>query len=229
VVSKRTEDRQPLSTAAIVAVARRHLVDHGAAGLSLRAVARDLGVVSSAVYRYVATRDELLTLLIAEGYDALGAAVEAGQGEGPPRARFAGACRAIRAWALKNPHEYALLFGSPVPGYRAPEATTNAAARVPAVLAAIVRDAGGREGKGGEPQAAAAAAALAPAAAFIGGGQHPTRVLEAVIVWAAIFGTVSFEVFGRFDDSVATAPDARATFFDACVDRWADHLGLPPG
>jgi AcrR family transcriptional regulator len=229
VVSKRTEDRQPLSTAAIVAVARRHLVDHGAAGLSLRAVARDLGVVSSAVYRSVATRDELLTLLIAEGYDALGAAVEAGQGGGPPRARFAGACKAIRAWALNNPHEYALLFGSPVPGYRAPEVTTLAAARVPAVLAIILRDTGGQEWETSRPLAAAAVAALAPAAAFLGGGQHPGRVLDAVIVWAAVFGTVSFEVFGRLDDSVATAPDARAAFFDACVEHWADDLGLLPG
>src|ERR1041384_1953588 len=60
----------------IKAIARRHLASDGA-NLSLRAVARDLGVVSSAIYRYFASRDELLTALILDAYNALGTAVEA--------------------------------------------------------------------------------------------------------------------------------------------------------
>ncbi len=63
-------------TSEIVRAGRDQLATDGAAALSLRAVARELGMVSSAVYRYVASRDELLTLLIIEAYDALGAAVE---------------------------------------------------------------------------------------------------------------------------------------------------------
>ena len=55
----------------ILRVGREHLASHGAAGLSLRAVARDLGMASSAVYRYVASRDELLTRLIVTAYDAM--------------------------------------------------------------------------------------------------------------------------------------------------------------
>jgi len=47
--------------AQIMAAGRRELAEHGADGLSLRAVAREIGMVSSAVYRYVASRDELLT------------------------------------------------------------------------------------------------------------------------------------------------------------------------
>src|ERR687897_2150882 len=61
----------------IVRIGREHLATEGAAALSLRAVARDLGLVSSAVYRYVASRDELLTLLVVDGYDELGDAVDA--------------------------------------------------------------------------------------------------------------------------------------------------------
>ena len=60
----------------IKAVARRHLTTDGA-NLSLRAVARDMGMVSSAIYRYFASRDDLLTALILDAYNSLGSAVEA--------------------------------------------------------------------------------------------------------------------------------------------------------
>jgi AcrR family transcriptional regulator len=60
----------------IVDLGRRHLLDHGAAGISLRAIARDLGMVSLAVYRYVASRDELLTLLLVDAYNALADTVD---------------------------------------------------------------------------------------------------------------------------------------------------------
>jgi len=69
-VGKRQETRGQIE-ARIVELGRRHLVDRGAAGLSLRAIARDLGMVSSAVYRYVASRDELLTLLVVDAYSDL--------------------------------------------------------------------------------------------------------------------------------------------------------------
>src|SRR3954467_10923783 len=99
-------------TARILEIGRQHLARHGAAALSLRAVARELGMVSSAVYRYVANRDELLTLLIIEAYDALGTAVEeaaAPASDRSPAERFVAAGRAVRTWAIANPHQYALL------------------------------------------------------------------------------------------------------------------------
>src|ERR1700756_1738163 len=98
--------------------ARRQLAEVGAHGLSLRAVARELGMVSSALYRYFPSRDDLLTALIIDAYDAIGSAAEAAiaaSAGAPARERWAAACRAIRAWAVANPHEYALIYGSPVP------------------------------------------------------------------------------------------------------------------
>ena len=130
-------------TREIVDAARRHLATDGAAGLSLRAVARELGMASSAVYRYFPSRDELLTTLIVEAYDALGAAAEEAADNAPRddlRARLHAACDAVRGWALAHPHEYALVYGSPVPGYAAPQATIGPAARVGAVLSRIVAD-----------------------------------------------------------------------------------------
>src|SRR3984885_3114705 len=95
--------------------ARRQLATTGAQ-LSLRAVAKELGMVSSALYRYYPSRDDLLTALIIDAYDAVGAAAEqAIVGPGPARERLIAACHAVRDWARSNPQEYALVYGSPVP------------------------------------------------------------------------------------------------------------------
>src|SRR6516164_11651854 len=145
--------------------ARRQLAAHGAEGLSLRAVARELGMVSSALYRYFPSRDELLTALIIDAYDALGDAAEAADAGRPAadiRGRWAATCHAVRNWALAHPHEYALIYGSPVPGYQAPQATVAPAARVARVAGGMVADAwreareagGGVRGPDGDAPAA---------------------------------------------------------------------------
>jgi AcrR family transcriptional regulator len=128
-------------TADIKEAARSQLTAVGADALSLRAVARELGLVSSALYRYFPSKDDLLTALIIDAYDAVGEVAETAvhaAGPRPPRARWLAACRAIRAWALAHPHEYALIYGSPVPGYRAPEATIGPASRVPLALISVL-------------------------------------------------------------------------------------------
>ena len=66
----------------ILRVGREHLARDGAAALSLRAIARDLGMVSSAVYRYVPNRDALLTMLIIHAYNTVGAAERSAAGVG---------------------------------------------------------------------------------------------------------------------------------------------------
>src|SRR3954466_2971626 len=124
--------------------ARRQLAAEGAAALSLRSIARELGMVSSAIYRYVDSRDDLLTRLIIDSYNSLGDATEAAVAASVARAgadRWVGAGRTIREWALARPHEYMLLYGTPVPGYAAPEDTVTPGTRVTMALLSIVRDA----------------------------------------------------------------------------------------
>jgi AcrR family transcriptional regulator len=193
----------------ILRLGREHLALHGAAALSLRAIARDLGVVSSAVYRYVESRDELLTLLLIDAYDELGAEVEAaveaaGAGTGDFREGFRALCGAVRGWALREPSRYALLFGSPVPGYQAPaERTTAPGTRVVVRLMALL-DAAYRAGalKENPGLAVPVAGKLRDDFEAIRAEFHlelPSELLaKGALVWTSLFGAVSFEVFGQY-------------------------------
>jgi AcrR family transcriptional regulator len=153
--------------------ARRQLAAEGA-DLSLRAIARELGMVSSALYRYFASRDELLTALIIDAYNAIGEAGERADAAITERLdltrRWLAVANAWRDWALAHPAEYALIHGSPVPGYAAPADTIAPASRRFLVIAAIIRD--GRQSGVLAPAPAPPIPAPAPASA----GQGPTPV-----------------------------------------------------
>jgi AcrR family transcriptional regulator len=219
-------------TSEILLAAREQLRQEGATGISLRAAARQLGMPSSGIYRYFATRDQLLTRLIMDAFDGLGQAMEASQ-EGCPgddlMARFLSACRGARGWALARPHEFALIFGSPVPGYQAPQDTVVPATRGAAVLVAILVDACQRHpggGAGDVPLTPAGRAAIAPALAYFGGAVPAERAQSALMVWSSLFGAISFELFGHFVGSVDEGDKHKQAFFDECARRWAGQLGL---
>src|ERR1700679_1564668 len=98
----------------IKSTSRRLIAEQGAPALSLREVAREMDLVSSALYRYFSTRDDLLTALIVDAYNDLGAFTEraaARVARDEPRRRMHAAASAIRKWAKANPNEYALLYG----------------------------------------------------------------------------------------------------------------------
>ncbi|QNG20718.1 TetR/AcrR family transcriptional regulator [Rhodococcus triatomae] len=187
----------------ITRIGREHLATVGAAALSLRAVARDLGVVSSAVYRYVAGRDELLTLLVVDGYTELGDTVDAAVAEHTdPREQFLALGRAVRSWALREPARYGLLFGSPVPGYHAPgEQTTDPGTRVVVTVLRILERAH-RVGALTATDPSEMDPALSADMREVRGEwgfEIPDAVLaRGALVWPALFGVVNFEVFGQY-------------------------------
>jgi AcrR family transcriptional regulator len=230
-------------TAAIKEEARRRLAADGAAKLSLRAVARELGMVSSALYRYFPSRDELLTALIVDAYDAVGEAAEGAltpalalapadedEPEPDPLRRWRSVCLAVRGWALAHPHEFALIHGTPVPGYAAPQDTVGPGARVPLALVAVARDAhaagllGGPAG--GTPPAAVRAGAAALAEEYAP-GLPPEAMAAVVAAWAQLVGLVAFEVFGQFEGVVAE--EDREAFFAHAAGRLAEGVGLEKG
>jgi AcrR family transcriptional regulator len=219
-------------TAEILDAGRRHLATDGAAGLSLRAIARELGMASSAVYRYVASRDDLLTRLIISAYDSLGAAAEASEARVLPEdlaGRWSVICQTVRSWALANPNEYALIYGSPVPGYVAPTDTIGPASRVSSLLVQILADAAGQGlsmPAEDDPQPPDLEAALIPVRAALPDDVTAPAIMTGLTVWAALFGVISFELFGQFKNVIGDGPGDREAFFGQCVERWARQLGI---
>lgn len=211
-------------TEEIKTVARQHLATDGA-NLSLRAVARDLGMVSSAVYRYYASRDDLLTALIIDAYNAIGEAAEqAAAGAATPMDKWLAAGHAARDWALANPHEWALIYGSPVPGYQAPQDTVVPATRVLLLLGAVLTEAytaGVLSPR--EPLAGRFAGELEPIAASVLPDLPVRVVADAIAAFIQMGGAISAELFGQLNKSIE---EDRRGFFDYQLRTLARNAGL---
>ncbi|NJP89947.1 TetR/AcrR family transcriptional regulator [Nonomuraea sp. FMUSA5-5] len=193
-------------TREITDIARRQLATEGAGGLSLRAVAREMGMVSSAIYRYFPSRDDLLTTLIIDGYNALGAAVERAEAAVPRDdhlGRWLAACRGVREWGVAHPHEYALIYGSPVPGYQAPQETIEARLRDVVVLGRLMTDAwqAGAVRAPGEEAPPQLEPDIAGFRDLMPGVPDPV-VWRALSAWTSLYGWVNFEVFGQFNNTL---------------------------
>jgi AcrR family transcriptional regulator len=215
-------------TRAILAKAREQLAEVGPGELSVRQIARDLGMASSAVYRYFPSRDQLITALLIQCYDessdAVAAAV-AGVPRGQLRKRWTVMATALRSWALANRQEYALLYGSPVPGYAAPQDTVVPAQRVPQLFLQLMADAeeqGVALGAPSMPVPRKEKAALAPVAASIGRPLGDERLVRSMLAWPTLIGQLTLELFGHLHKGVLDY-DAH---FAHLVDRMAGDLGL---
>jgi AcrR family transcriptional regulator len=201
--------------------ARRQLAEVGAHGLSLRAVARELGMVSSALYRYFPSRDRLLTDLIVDAYNAVGEAAEsAAAGEGTPRERWLAIWHATRDWARAHPHEYALIYGSPIPGYEAPQDTVGPAARVALALVGVLASADLRDVDGDvAPELRTQAETLMKS---LDVSVPAEAVARLIMAWTQLFGTIGFDLFGQYVGSV----DPADAFFAYSATRMAEFVGL---
>jgi AcrR family transcriptional regulator len=217
-------------TGEILAVAREHLARDGGAALSLRSIARDLAMAPSALYRYFDGRDALLSALILGAYESLAdearvasdAAYAGVENEGE---RWSAVPRAMRRWALAHPQEWGLIFGTPVPGYKAPEDTVVPYARLAAALVRPVAEAiaagnlrvdvaslGASEGL---------AAAVAPVTDALLPG-YPAATVLALQAWTMLIGVISLELFGHWRNTIFE-PEL---FFERTIADLATMLGL---
>ena len=215
-----------LLTSQILETARAHLVEHGASDLSLRAVARELGMASSAVYRYFPSRDALLTALIVDSYNALGQAAEDADASVERRDDHLGRWRAIgqavRDWAIAHPHEYALIYGTPIPGYDAPQDTIDPAARVSLVLLGLLRDIAPPADGIDAPITDELAAQVQVVRDLAELDLPDQQILRGITAWVLIYGLVNFELFGSFKNSF----DDASALFAHQLDLMAAHMGL---
>jgi AcrR family transcriptional regulator len=233
------------------AAALAEVRDVGPSGLKLRSVARRLGMSPAGLYRYVDSRDGLLTALIADGYhdlaDHLEVALGTDPGSLPPRDRpdpavpvvvgpdapqvdrLLAVGRAYRAWNVAHPNEFGLLFGDPIPGYEAPAAgpTVDAMGRVGAALARPIVEAAVAGLLLVEPELADPAVQGPPGALDV---LLPDGVDRAVgplllLAWGRLHGQVSLEVFGHHR---WLFPDGCEALVVADINRTARDLGLAP-
>jgi len=213
-------------TREIVDAARVHLAAEGAAGLSLRAVARDLGMVSSAIYRYFPSRDDLLTRLIIDAYNALGDATDLAESEiarHDLRGRWLAIAHGARDWALGHPQEWSLIYGSPVPGYVAPADTIGPANRTTTLLVTILADLQARGGVA-EPRKVGPRVheALAPVRSAVPEHVPDDLIVRGLMAWAELIGSISLEVNGQFHNVIADMDE----YFDHVMVRIAGVLEL---
>jgi len=179
--------------------ALRQLAEAGPAAVSVSAIGKQLGVSGPALYRYFASRDELLTELAIDAYHDLADALSAAASRAPgpdPRARLEGLARAYRSWALAQPHRYRLLYGPPLPGYDAhAERLVGASQHAMSQLLDVLREFGdGTIAPSAEPLASQ----LAAWAQRQDPGLDPATALRAVLIWSRLHGIVSLEIAGNF-------------------------------
>lgn len=186
-------------------------------------------MASSAIYRYFASREDLLTALIIEAYDDLGArteAVLAASADRPPADRWVEAAMAIRTWAIEHPHDYALLYGTPIPGYAAPEDTVVPGTRVSLALVSIVRDAAAADRLGPTSGSATVSAttsrSMVPLRDAIDLDVSDEVLLFVLVAWSQLFGLLTFELFGQ---TTGFVDDDEQLFRDAAT-TMAAQLGL---
>jgi AcrR family transcriptional regulator len=185
--------RRAETVAQIKAVAMRQLAEVGGAGLNLRAIARDLEMSSAGIYRYYASRDELLVVLIADGFDSLGAHLRRAVGDaGRPAERvLVDLVGAYRSWAQESPHLFALLFTDPVPGFVAPvDGPTTQAVR--SAMTPLITTATQLIDLSWAPKDTDPGTAFTP------------HVLSGLLrIWSVVHGFVSLELFHHLDWSRA--------------------------
>jgi len=234
-LAERRRDRVRRETyAEIKDLARRQMAENGAAALSLRNIAGQMGLTTPALYRYFDNRDALVTALIVDAYADLGAARAAAAAR-RPRDDHAGRLWALllayRAWAVAHPADYALILGNPIPGYHAPEETRPVVRRAFAPFLEALRDAWARGTLTGLPVAEAGGGDLPPVLArqltvwqrTQGFGLPPAVTELGLTVWGTIHGLVSLELFNHLQPIVGDPAELYRHHARALLAR----LGLP--
>lgn len=194
----------------------------GAAALSIRGVARRIGMSPAGLYRYYSGLEALITELITDAYSDLADAVTAASADGTPRQRMRAAMRGYRIWAVEHPNRFLLIFGTPIPGYEAPEGgpTVQANQRTGQVffdIAAAAWTAGDLRAPGATRAAEPAEAALA---ANISEGFPPELVGRLLSLWAHFHGIVTLEILNQLD-WIYREP---VNFYESEIENMLDRL-----
>jgi AcrR family transcriptional regulator len=209
----------------IKSVARQQMAEQGAAALSLRAIAAQMGMTAPALYGYFKSRDELVTALILDAYYALADTLtETAEGQNDQVQAILAKLLRFRTWALENKADFSLIFGTPIPGYHAPAELTLPAARKSAVLLAqalqAVYDTGTRPEIPVEPELAERLQAWQVA---LGENISPAVAYLSLVGWATLQGMLMLEIYGHLQFIL---PDHSAALYRTEVSDMLRRLGV---
>jgi AcrR family transcriptional regulator len=220
VLTRRERYRQE-TLAEIKQLAMRQIAEGGTGALSLNAIAKAMGMSGAALYRYFASRDELLAELIVDAYHDLADALQAAAGRGEsPVARFRTTAGAYRTWALAEPHRYRLVFANLVgSGQMEPERVIPAAQRSMDVFLNVLSEVGGSPAEPSAPSGGSVPASLRAQletwhARSGASALPPATLLRALLAWTRLHGVLSLELDGHL---AATGVDP-ALLYQAEVD-----------
>lgn len=206
--------------------------EQGTTDVRFTDIARSMGMTPPALYRYFADRDGLLTALITDAYVDLGKSI-ADERDAVPAddvaRRWVAAATAYRDWAKREPQQFALILGLPVPGYVAPDdgPTTEAARNAMSQLADLFVHAAGIGALGRplleevSPHMVSCAHEKHPEL----DGIVPPQSFQAMIhAWATLHGITSLEAYGQLDWMTSEARDA---LFASTIQVAALAAGIP--
>lgn len=227
-----TQPDSPDMASQIKTAARRQMVQHGTAGITLRGIARELGITAPAIYNYFPRLDDLITALIVDAFTALADAIEAAEAGTPGETcgpKILAMCLAYRQWAVEHAVDFQLIYGNPIPGYVAPAEITVPLARRPFDgLARLFLEAY-QTGElvvptEYEPVPASITAHFAmwlPEAGY----DFPDALLCLLMSgWARIHGMVMLELFEHLGPVVGDS----AAFYRYELDAFLQQLGMTP-
>ena len=223
-MSSRRSRMQQATRDEIKATARDLMSTHGTAGISIRAIAREMGITAPALYHYYENMDALITDLLVDGFNASADALQAafdqdGTSEGKVRAIF----YAYRQWALAHPSQFELLYGNPIPGYEAPrDVTVPAASRTQVILSQAI----GMLMMANNKPVAPVWARVPPTVAesltrILNDGGYPTEFMQAAylasLFWAQAHGIIMLELHGHLPPTLGDMDAAYAQFIDSVL------------
>jgi AcrR family transcriptional regulator len=232
----RRERLRTATVAEIKSLARRLLMAGGPHAISLRAIARDMGMTAPAIYRYFPSLDALVLELAEDLYDELGQSIQAARAAAAaddPLAQLANMARAFRHWSISHPAEFGLMFGNPVPGVAEFEdgcvTPEHAGARFGAPFLEALAELW-RQAPFPTPPVEIIEVRL---------GQHlrpytsrqqvedlPIQIIYAYLSsWTRLYGLVAMEVFGHLQWAVTTVEP----MFEIELAGFLAHLSARPG
>jgi AcrR family transcriptional regulator len=227
---RKARARPPIRPEAIKAAAHHQMAERGTAGLTLRGIARQLGVTAPAIYNYFPRLEDLITALIVDAFTDLGEAMQAADSaapSAPPAERAMAQCLAYRCWAIEHPVDFQLIYGNPIPGYVAPAEITIPLARRPFLGLFTCFLEAHRAGELQIPQAYSTVPVATRQAVAewkrLSGIEMPDALLTLLMSgWARIHGLVMLELFNHIQPLVGEGE----AFYRYELEAFMRQLGL---